>query len=333
MKLLSAIKALLIVGSIVLSSNVAAQCTTKFLNPITDICWTCIFPITIINMEFGPDGVEKTSTTGSPVCVCSNYVGIPMSFYEPARSVDVTRNPYCFVNLGIEMDMKGLLFDTPGEVTRSNEDRSSKRSFYHVHFYLNPMLYWLELMLDSPCTEKQGFDLAYLTEADPSWVDDSLNGILNPDAFLYGNLVAQSACSADCIAATAGTPLDPLHWCAGCEGDIYPLGGYTTHDFGGVSTSSKLSQRLVTKMHREGLMFGTTGSEALCGYYPQLMIRKSDYKQQLTHPIPQDGTPCCQPFGSSSAIFGIGREFPVAGEDFGYMVFRKRDCCSGVVKP
>lgn len=323
----------------VVSGHAAAQCTTKFLNPITDVCWTCMLPITVMNIKFGGTSAsgETESTNGpassNPICVCNNLVGVPVSFFEPVRSVDVTRDPYCMVNLGIELDISNLLFDTPGEVTKANKDRSTKRSFYQVHFYLNPMLYWLELALDNNCVERQGFDLAYLTEADPSWVDDELNALLNPDAFLYGNIVAQSACTADCIAASAGSPIDALHWCAGCEGDIYPLSGHTTHDFGGVSTSSKLSQRLITKMHREGLMLGSTGTEALCGYYPQLMIKKSDYKQQITHPIPQTGNTCCQPFGSTSTIFGVGREFPVAGEDFGYLIFRKRDCCSGVIKP
>lgn len=286
-----------------------------------------------MNINFGSTGSTNSAPKTNPVCVCTNLVGVPVSFFEPARSVDVTRNPYCMVNLGVDLDMSGLLFDTPGEVTKANKDRTSKRSFYHVHFYLNPMLYWLELALDNNCVERQGFDLAYLTEADPSWVDDELNGILNPDAFLYGNIVAQSACSADCLASSVDSPIDALHWCAGCEGDIYPLGGQTTHDFGGVSTSSKLSQRLITKMHRESLMLGTIGEEAFCGYYPQFMIRKSSFKQQLTHPIPQDGSKCCQSFGSTSTVFGIGREFPIVGEDFGYLIFRKRDCCSGVIKP
>lgn len=333
MKSLSRVKGAILALGLVLAGAANAQCTTKFLNPITDICWTCMFPITVVNISFGPGTATKGPTQSNPICSCHNVVGVPVGFWEPVRSVDITLHPYCMVNLGIELPGKILPYDTPGEVTKGNEDRSKARSFYQVHFYLNPLLYWLELALDNNCIEQQGFDLAYLTEADPSWVDDSLNGLLNPDAFLYGNIVAQTACTADCVAATAGSPIDVLHWCAGCEGDVYPLGGHTSYHAGGVSTASKLSQRLVTKMHREGLLWGTTGKSGLCGYYPRLMIEKSDYKQQLTHPFPQDGNTCCQPFGSSTAFYAMGREIPIVGEDFGFLLFRYRDCCMGIVTP
>lgn len=38
---------------------------------------------------------------------------------------------------------------------------------------------------------------------------------------------------------------------------------------------------------------------------------------------------CCQPLGRSTIRWGAGREFPFEGEDFAYMVFRKRNCCQG----
>jgi len=197
------------------------------------------------------------------------------------------------------------------------------------------MLYWLELLLEDVCIERGGFDLAYLTEADPTWSDPQLAGILNPDAFLYGNVIAVAACTADCIAATTlGLPIDAMHWCSGCQGTVYPLTGVMAEHSSGVATSSVLAQRLATKMHRMGLLFGTTGEEALCGYYPQFMIRKSAYKFQLTHPFPQDKRltgKCCQPFGFSTALYEAGKNLPVVGEDFGYLFFRKRDCCNGVI--
>ena len=40
------------------------------------------------------------------------------------------------------------------------------------------------------------FDIAYLTELDPTWRDDELGFILN-QAILFGNLIAQAACAAD----------------------------------------------------------------------------------------------------------------------------------------
>jgi conjugal transfer pilus assembly protein TraU len=36
---------------------------------------------------------------------------------------------------------------------------------------------------------------------------------------------------------------------------------------------------------------------------------------------------CCQNLGESSILWGSAKEFPIAGEDFAYLLFRKRNCC------
>ncbi|HNB47606.1 MAG TPA: TraU family protein, partial [Burkholderiaceae bacterium] len=38
---------------------------------------------------------------------------------------------------------------------------------------------------------------------------------------------------------------------------------------------------------------------------------------------------CCQPFGRTTVLWGAGKEYPVRGEDFAFMLFRKRNCCVG----
>ena len=43
----------------------------------------------------------------------------------------------------------------------------------------------------------------------------------------------------------------------------------------------------------------------------------------------KDGGRCCQPFGRSTIVWGAGKEYPVRGEDFAFMLFRKRNCCVG----
>ena len=43
----------------------------------------------------------------------------------------------------------------------------------------------------------------------------------------------------------------------------------------------------------------------------------------------KDGGRCCQPFGRSAIVWGAGKEYPVRGEDFAFMLFRKRNCCVG----
>lgn len=153
-----------------------ATCTGKFPNPITDICWSCILPISLGSIpiaNFG--GQEDIANPSSPVCSCgvNPVIGLSIGFWEPARHVEVVRKPFCLTSLGgIDLN-PGLPAPEAARFTRPEGDGDGG-SFYQAHFYVNPMLYWLEVVTDFPCLEKGSFDLAYLTEVDPLWNDDEL---------------------------------------------------------------------------------------------------------------------------------------------------------------
>ena len=216
--------------------------------------------------------------------------------------------------------------------SRFRQDSADASSFYQVHWYVDPIIYWLEAIFDNACLEQSSFDVAYLTELDPMWNDDELTFIFNPDVALFGNLAARAACAADCVSATAGFPSNTLFWCAGCQGSLYPLNGNVQAHIGGVQASSLEMTRLIAKMHREGLMWAASGEDGLCGYYPQPIMDKTGYKYQMLYPVPQTtkiAGKCCQPLGRSTILWGAGKEYPFEGEDFAYMVFRKRNCCQG----
>ena len=184
-------------------SSDGQTCTGKFANPITDICWSCILPITIGAATVATLGQEDIENPASPLCVCPGVptrLGVSIGFWEPARQVDVTRKPFCLVSLGGMSLNPGL--PAPRGRAMGAHHRTRDRRFYQAHWYANPMLYWLEVLLDFPCLESGGFDLAYLTEVDPLWKDDELTTILNPDAMLFANPIALAACAADCVAAT-----------------------------------------------------------------------------------------------------------------------------------
>jgi conjugal transfer pilus assembly protein TraU len=205
---------------------------------------------------------------------------------------------------------------------------SAQSSFYHVHLYIYPVIYWLELLVDFMCLEQQSFDVAYMTELDPLWNDDELSFILNPEAILFANPIAQAACSVDCAGATTGFPMDPLYWCNGCQGSLYPFTGNNASHNGGIQSSLLMVGRILAKLHREGLLWLTSGSEALCQKIPLPLIKKSQYKTQMTYPRPTTRGPmACNPLGRTEVIWGEGREFPYKGEDFGYLIWRKRNCC------
>lgn len=330
--------ALLLVGTFARESH-AGVCVGKFANPVTDICWSCVFPIKIAGRDIIRMDQEdvttvggKPSSAGGLFCLCSNPLrcGVKASFWEPARRVDVTRTPYCFVALGGISINPGITAPS-GEVRTSSDGRQN--SSYQAHWYIDPILYWLGVVLDNPCMEKSEFDLAYMTELDPTWQNDELAFLLNPEVALFSNPVAQAACAGDCVLSTAGFGSDLLFWCAGCQGSIYPLNGHVGAHASPIQASSLILQRFIAKGHRMGFMQGTAGGDAMCGYQYMPLMDKGQYKYHMLYPIAQTQKVvgrCCQPLGRTTVLWGAGRSIPYIGEDFSYMVFRKRDCCMGV---
>jgi conjugal transfer pilus assembly protein TraU len=314
----------------------AASCKGKFPNPITDICWSCVLPIKIGSAQLlSMDQEDNDSSPNGVLCVCTEgglpRVGINMSFFEPARIAESVRVPYCFPSLGgMKIDF-GIHAPEHGTMNKG-EASQMQTAFYQEHWYMNPLMFWLEVLLDNFCLERGSFDLAYLTEVDPLWGDDLASFILSPDVVLFANLAAQSVCIADCIAATAGFPRNELFWCAGCQGGMYPLTGWVPAKYGMVQASALLTQRITDKLHRQGVMWAASGEDGQCGYYPQLLMDKTNYKTQMLYPIPQTQKwqgKCCQPFGRSTMLVESGKEYPYDGEDATWQIFRKRDCCAG----
>lgn len=183
--------AALLVGA--LSSNVMADpnCHGTFANPITDYCWSCSFPIKLAGSSATTMGQDENTssldTSGNPFCACTDppQVGMKMGFWEPSRMVDVTRTPYCFVGMGgVSMDF-GI--ETAKHAQTAKSEARSPSAFYHAHWYTNPLMFWLEVLMDDNCLERGVFDLAYLTEVDPLWSDSESTFIINPDVALWGN--------------------------------------------------------------------------------------------------------------------------------------------------
>ena len=262
------------------TKSVSAQsCTGRFVNPVTDVCWECLFPISIGPIRIGAAaGAPDTPNPGSPICFCGSpipRIGLSLGVWEPARLIDASRAPWCFPNLG------GLTIDAGLPAGRGRTGAlggdGAQGSTWHVHYYVYPLLSWIGALLDLGCLEGGGLDIAWISELDPTWRDDELSFLLNPEAALFADLPAQAACAADCAAASAGLPLDPLYWCAGCQGAMYPLTGNVGAHVGGVQASLLAAQRLVFRLHRTLLAWGTSGSAALCGRYslrpPVVQIR------------------------------------------------------------
>jgi conjugal transfer pilus assembly protein TraU len=311
------------------------KCVGKFIDPIADICWSCVFPISIGGSKIKSGSNRRdTKNPSNIVCGCTQNniprVGITVGFWEPVRLIDITRKPLCLVNMG----GINLGYDRyQGSYSKAHDgNETNQHSFYHTHLYIYPVIAWLKLITDLGCVTKgESMDLAYMSEYDPTYKNDA--NFLNPEVYLFANPIAQIACSADCISATIGLPQDGLFWCAGCLGSIYPFSGNVTSHVGGVQASSLLSVRTLAKLHRMGLSRKTATSDGklngeLCSNQFAPKIIKSQYRLQMTYPISAtSGSLSCNALGMSDTLYNSGKEFPYKGEDFGYLVWRKKNCC------
>ena len=117
----------------------AKTCTGRMINPVTDICWECIFPITIGSAPLVSGSKPDTINPPNPICICPGkiaglpQVGITIGLWEGVRLVDVTKAPFCFVNLGgIEIGSDLLGVSSGGDPENGTDNSSAT---WHSHFY------------------------------------------------------------------------------------------------------------------------------------------------------------------------------------------------------
>lgn len=217
----------LIVSCMIATAN--AACQGRFLNPITDICWSCMFPLfigplpmvfnvgnqkgaTIIDDDkFFLPGIPLVQSGKLPLgtCTCAERgfiapIGLMMSWYEPSRFIDITRSPFCMVGLGgldLSAGLAGLL-PAPSYGDEKHDGETSS-SFYQAHWFLDPIMAILGI-IDAGCNfgTSKSLDLLFMSEVDPTWNDDSLSLIFSPEVVLFSSLPAQLACGIDCIASS-----------------------------------------------------------------------------------------------------------------------------------
>ena len=308
----------------------AAKCNARFLNPITEVCWDCIFPISVGGLSLfnaRPDTPNQTF----PLCLCWEgvvpRVGLSIGLWEPARLVDVANEAGCFVNMGFDMDF-GLF--SAGTSTATSSYGGETGSSWQAHYYYYPLISWLGTVVDGLCLETTVFDVAYISEIDPLWNDIELNNLLNPEAILFANPIAQSACAAECVAASSGNlSMNTLFWCNGCQGALYPIAGEVNSSYGGIMASQSVATRLTARMHRLLLARQTANNPTTCAPRAAPIIPKSQYRQQVTRPIAKtSGRYAGAPIGSSTQFVDTLREYPFDGESFGWLIWRKRNCCA-----
>lgn len=268
---------------------------------ITGVCWSCMFPVYLSGFKAIDGRVDRPNgASNQRVCYCPGSwddgvlpsIGFTVGAFLPMRLMEVVRKPWCFPSLfGADMGdpnvMDGSLsFGGQGRAKASMDGET--RSLYTWHYYAFPLMDIME-MLDLPSCNTDNyssFDVLFMSEAFPHWYDSELAFLINPEAILFGNPIAQAAGLADCVAASVDSPMNSIFWMAGCWGSQYPLTGH-----GGTGSSemsaSLTASRALFLLSRLGFLRRTIGSDALCGGKKMPMLTKSQYRIQQLFPVPE----------------------------------------------
>jgi conjugal transfer pilus assembly protein TraU len=290
-----------------------------------------IFPIKfagITLLNFG--GLEDYDDAGdSVICTCLMpppiffRIGFPLHLWEPADVIETVQQPWCSPSLGINLGLGFNKFAIGGQDgVGGKRDATSQ-----AHLISYPIWWLIGLFEDIICFQAStGFDYLYVTELDPLWQNDLWASILGPEAALFANPIAQMACPIDCAAATIGFPIDYLFWCQGCWNGTYPLGQTgTSVDY--LQTNAGLAARFIYKMHRELVMWITSGPMMLQGYcqpFPFPIEKKTQYNLLPIYPFRNENR---MPIGRTSLLWSPGKDNPFQS-NYVWAIYRARDCCA-----
>jgi len=341
---------LLLIVMTTISTGVSAQGLPSALNATcpnsnffsgaaySNICWMCIFPIRIAGVPMGPGGYPDDAA--APFCVCPGKTfGIPspgftLGLWEPTHLIEEVRQPWCSPILGkslITTTTSAGLADLArwgGVQGQASDQTSVSAAFYNFHWWMYPVNAIIDGVVGNVCTRADGgydMDIAYLSELDPTFIDDELALYTQPEAALFSNPTAIAACVADAVAATVYKPIALMYWCAGSWGMSYPYTGHIGSSDSPPRHTSLAAFRGLAAMHRRALAKRTYGDDAVCSAHIDLMMQKQQYKFQTFYPIPE--VTSNHWLGASTMRWGEWRNIPFKGEDFVYVQWTWKDCC------
>lgn len=92
-----------------------------------------------------------------------------------------------------------------------------------------------------------------------------------------------------------------------------------------LQSSLLVSERMAFKLHRQGMIMETIGkNNAVCNEYPSPILPKERWRYQMVNMYPDSGQ--CHPFGRSVMRWETGKNPPNTKKNFGYLMWRKRNC-------
>ncbi|MNR71714.1 TraU protein [compost metagenome] len=334
------LKKLLFAGLLLFScaakAVVPAVCTGQFFNPISDLDWNYMFPITALGVEYSNGMNQNPALLRAlpPMSQCPSILsfGYPIpclntSWWEPQYMTEIENRPGCLSSLGgVQVLQNYSNLGSEKSTGEGLEKRAVNRM--QVHWMTYPVFSAMDMMTQVTCKNPSGIDMVYMTEIDPLWQDDTWGAIFTPEAILFTSPIATAACAVDAVASALGQTMDALFWCAGSWGNLYPLTGNSSHSGQDFAENHLLLGKFVARFSRMGLLFQTIGPTAICFSHPNPIVVKSQYRFNQTAPVPRRGRAVV--FGDP----GTTQMPPVANmptkEYTNVMIWQGKQCCQRI---
>ena len=278
-----------------LSPVSALACHGFVFNPVVGVDWDDVFPIAVAGVPLGP-WWDPPLMFEPPICVCPGPFGFPvfgvgLTYWQPLYIAEIQKIAGCSSSLGGIMLFPGYLGEDGEEAFYAGNTNSPHSSRMQLHWYQYPLFSILDMFSSLGCQNGSGFNMLYASEVDPTWQNDLWAGIFSPESALFSSLPAQMACIVDSIGATAGFPVDPLFWCAGTWGGIYPMSGTAAKATSQFQINNLVMAKFIARQARLGLQWQTIGPLAICGSVPNPVWLKSQFRVDQVYPIPRFGMP------------------------------------------
>lgn len=344
---MAGVLALVFLGVVVTVAEAYCKEDTNILSDsMSKTCWECMFPVGMSGFTLytgdqddvaGPVGPGISAVYPELLCGCLCFTpylcvpGLPIGYFEPVRLMEAVHDQLCFPTFGTSL---GGAYSFLGQGSESTQidDLDQNHGYMQVHYIAFPLWYIVGLIVDTFCDFNYSIadiDVLFLSEVDPTWNDDILSAMLAPETLLISNPIALMACIADSVAAAFTWPLDPLFWCAGSSGYLYPMDGNVSGSGNDLNASMLMVYRMLAKLARVGLeTWSSADGSLICSDMPTGLIVKSQYKFQLIYPIANSsGDGCCYPMGRTPFTWGLAKEIPAVGEDFVWLMWKLQRCC------
>jgi len=128
------------------------------------------------------------------------------------------------------------------------------------------------------------------------------------------------------VAATVQEPLDPLFWCAGSWGGVYPFTGNANAAAGREQSAELVGAKMMARLARTGFLWDSVGPWAMCSPLPDPIWIKSEFSLDPVYPMIREGAGMS--IGAPTPLWlSVPPQTYPSFENLNQVVFQQQQCC------